>query len=719
MKKNTPTKHRSKSIPNNWIPEPKHRRPSHLIRQRSPPGTSSTRRSYLKVAKSKPKELPNTDAQHFNSIIQSLNILIRDLFLPASILSDFTKYSEKINQVGISTIKSKSEPTQFMELWNEFVEAFQKYSSIKPKERLISFFESSIQLLNKIIDQVASHPPSNLNSLHQFNNSCSQIRLEVETLSNFLLNSDDFSSILNQLSLFNQKINETKFFKLAILSMKKREAFQFEIKHTIERINKSLENYQNKDALIFKAIDKINSFNTSFNQLFYPTSKNVGDSLQTQSLSNIPPIEHSTNYANNNTNNNGANQNSEEKTDNKLRNARKENRMFKKKLEIALKEEEKISKELKLKEDLLDNSRKELKLLKPTKTETLAVSKRNDARKVKKELQNEVDKLRIEIPQLEEKLRLKKDEHLKFLSITRELEEVTKDNEFNKSLKIIHTKYLNKIDKNADIKKLQIQLSKLNKEYDELLNKRKNPSFLYFDAQRFQHENQKLQNELQAVQLKHISLLKDSDCDNYFISMIQTSKKEIKELKHTQNNQKQRQIELIPRDFDPIQKLIDQRSHLQKEYFILQKGTQEETKNRRREIRAELSKLPEIPTEYNRLVETLENLEIARNQTKKAIEAETAAIQYFNESVFQKNESQNNLEIKKRRLEQFHVQFEYEQENMNRLRKSVEERVEISEKLRIIETKFMNLFGDRIPSKTTMTLPEKIELVTRQFDKKK
>ena len=722
-------KKRSKSIPTDWVPpHSRGKKPFNPIRKKSP----ISKFDYFKIngPNDKGSLMKKVEIQQFTSTINSVNQIIRELFLPIELMENFLQSTEKINKEGIKVLKSgknkkknnskqnqnneNNDVDEFMNLWNDLFENFSKYTALGPNERMHNFFDSSIAAIKTKFDPI--------NNIQQCNKILGELENEVNAIHNSLkeFEKGNIRNIQNRINQFIKDINDTKLFTLAKISMQKREIIQQDIKRIAERIIKCLDSYISKDQLVVKAQEKMNFCSMTINNLFYPPDNT--NNISHHDEPSEQPIPKSNTQTNDNMN--SPQEQQEKQPELRLKNARKDNRIFKQKLEDALKEEEKMTIELQNRENELETSRKELKALKPTKAESCAVSKRNESRKLKKELTESVESLRSEIQTLEEKLNKNKDEHEKFISIRKDLEEVEKENELNKSIKKYSLRYLSKMNKNTDIKKLQDNYNKLCTEYNQLMSKRNDPSIMYYDTQRFQHENSRLQSELQYLKLRNISISKETDFDEKIASLIQSSKKELKEIinKNSENQSKpndlSKTVNIVPRStFDPTQKFLDQRNCLQKEYYNLQKGPPEQTLSRRKDIKLELSKIPPIENQYNQLSEELDVLLLTRNEAKASLDILKSTISRYNEMLFRKNMSDANLAEKQYRLEQLNLSFELNEEKMNKLRSIVSERIEMTEKLRLIDEKFMQVFGDRIPPKTTMTLPEKIDFVAKQFNK--
>lgn len=439
-----------------------------------------------------------------------------------------------------------------------------------------------------------------------------------------------------------------------------------------------------------------------------------------------------------------------------LKTAKKYNKIFKKKLDETLQEEKNLNDEINEKTAALDSSRKLLRNLKLTRNQIDAVQRRTDALKTKAALEKQLDSLRSEVSRHEEKLRSKKEEHDQLLSVKKDLEDAQMENEYIKNVKKINLKYLRRLNstptaKNSPnsssnpivcvsetassllapasiatttqtnqssstfdqtvidaVKKLQEELETVKAEYDKLIKERttnndnsennEDPSNLtllriYYDAQRFQQENQTLKNELQAAQLRSISIAKETEIDSYFKSIMQTKKRELKELEKISSNlktgpnatskssssslsstasQTQRRnsqpsaisssfydrTSLLGRDdFDPMDATLNERSRLQQEYYRLQPGPQEETKKRRVSIKKQLAKMPQLADEYVQLDETSESLMFSRSKLKSAIESNAAAIDALNNAILMKEETEIAEMIARRRLEQLHIEF--------------------------------------------------------------
>ncbi|KAK8863751.1 hypothetical protein M9Y10_011441 [Tritrichomonas musculus] len=426
-----------------------------------------------------------------------------------------------------------------------------------------------------------------------------------------------------------------------------------------------------------------------------------------------------------------------------LKSARKYNKIFKKKLETTLQEEEALNNEITELTSALESSRKLLRNLKLTRNQTDAVQRRNEAIKNKAEIEKQLDSLRSEASRLEDHLRSKKDEHEQFLLAKKELDEVQIENEYIKTIKKNAAKYLRRLksitkvtnsniyvsDKSSSllspvsitttqanqqsstfdqatvdaVKKFQDEFETVKTEYEKLIKERTilsnndnadkdnidNQTLLkiYYDAQRFQQQNQTLQNELQAAQLRNISITKETNIDSFFKSFLQSKKRELKELEQVNgeilNNNDSTSNQTISKltslsqlskklsqssffdkntllgrnDFDPLESVFVERSRLQQEYHHLQPGPQEETKSRRISIKAKLSKFPPIPEEYVQLDEATESLIFTRSQLKNAIESNFTAADSLNEAIFMRDETEISKMIARKRLDLLHIEF--------------------------------------------------------------
>lgn len=714
----------------------------------------------------KPSDLAlySHEITQFQSIIQNINQQLRDLYLSTQLIEQFNGSLNTMKTIGINQLKSnkrelqstksnqkvqKTENTKFSHTWNAFIDDFQQTVIETPSQNLFSsYLESSLDLIKKDFDVLSRYPPQSSSFKKQWDEQFQLFTNKLNEINHIILSEqlnlpllgENFEDFLNQL-------NDTYLFKRTSLAMAKRDALQLSMKQTLVNILKFKDQILNdqNDKNIMKVMIKINSYISQLEQLFADTEEDLILSFLTNNNSNRTTNNNENEIANeNDVDNQVAEEEEEEELQEQpqanvvppqLKSARNYNKLFKKKLEIAQREEEALTAEVAEKEQLINSTRDLLKKLSPDPKESVAVQRRNEAKKKKESIEKNVNSLKSEIKRIEKQIEVQSQDYSKLQRIKQELREAQIENEYLKSIKSANSKYLkrltmytkpdmqekpikaqttklresksmflpsskppNNIIIDDMIKKLQAEWTLVKTDYELLVKERSLDTdhairLMYYDAQRIQQQNVEFKEELQGLQLQNINIGKEREIDQYLKTVLQAKKKQLREINEP--------LKIKTNGYFLNKDLLAERNDF--DSFDMLTGDEKDA--------------------HSMLKKYADSLMKMRLNIKKQIERQTETIRKYNETMKKCGEAELAVMIQKRRLEQLHIDFDYNllehNEKMEKMRELTQQKVEVEEKIKEIESIFYAVFGDRILYNSKMTLLDQIDFVTKQFHKSK